>query len=296
MSNKSLSAALLGILATLGALLAPLAIHQQDTRADDKPAKKARILMVTTSKTFTHGPVKRDKESLAPAEVAVTQLGQTTGLFTVDCTQDPVKDFTPENLANYDIVFFYTQGPDLEIPKPNMEFFINTWLKQKGHGFVATHSSTDTYGGYQPYWDMIGGTFKGHPWNAGETVAISVHDTKHPGSRMWGDEFTIKDEIYEYSHWQPEKVHVLMSLNMARCGIKKPYHVPVAWVKNWGDGRIFYTNLGHNTETWSNKLFLESLVGGIKWVLGQESGDATPNPELSKAQEEKAKADAGEAK
>jgi type 1 glutamine amidotransferase len=73
--------------------------------------------------------------------------------------------------------------------------------------------------------------------------------------------------------------------------------VPISWVKNWGDGRIFYTNLGHNTETWTNnKLFLESLVGGIKWVLGQEPGDATPNPDLSKAQEEKAKADAGEAK
>src|SRR5579859_6050456 len=123
-------------------------------RAEPKAGKKARMLMVTTSKTFTHGPVKREKEELAPAEVAVTQLGQTSGLFTVDCTQDPVRDFTPENLKKYDIVFFYTQGPSLEIPEKNMEFFLNTWLKQKGHGFVATHSSTDTYGEYEPYWDM----------------------------------------------------------------------------------------------------------------------------------------------
>ena len=264
----------------------------QQTRAEEKAVKKARILMVTTSKTFTHEPVKREKDSLAPSEVAVTQLGQQSGLFTVDCTQDPVADFTPENLKNYDIVFFYTQGPDLEIPKANMEYFLNTWLKQKGHGFVATHSSTDTYGDYQPYWEMIGGTFDGHPWGSGETVTISVHDTKHPASRMWGTEFSIKDEIYQYQHWQPEKVHVLMSLNMAKCGIKKPYHVPIAWVKTWGDGRIFYTNLGHNTETWSNKTFIDSLLGGIKWVLGQEQGDATPNPEVSKAQNEKAKTDA----
>jgi uncharacterized protein len=265
-------------------------------RVEAQPAKKARILMVTVSKTFTHNPVKRDKETLAPAEIAVTQLGQTSGLFTVDCTQDPAKDFTPENLKNYDIVFFYTQGPDLEIPKANMEYFLNTWLKQKGHGFVATHSSTDTYGEYEPYWDMIGGTFNGHPWNAGDTVSITVHDTKHPASKMWGPEFTFKDEIYQYKHWQPEKVHVLMSLNMAKCGLKKPYHVPVAWVKNWGEGRIFYTNLGHNAETWANKQYIESLTGGIKWVLGLEPGDATPNPEVSQAQEEKAKADAGDAK
>jgi len=266
----------------------------QFTGAEEKIVKKARILMVTTSKTFTHDPVKRQKDTLAPSEVAVTQLGQQSGLFTVDCTQDPVADFTPENLKNYDIVLFYTQGPDLEIPKKNLEYFLNTWLKQKGHGFVATHSSTDTYGEYQPYWEMIGGTFDGHPWGSGETVTISVHDTKHPASRMWGNEFSIKDEIYQYQHWQPEKVHVLMSLNMAKCAIKKPYHVPIAWVKTWGDGRIFYTNLGHNTETWSNKTFIDSLLGGIKWVLGQEQGDATPNPQVSKAQDEKAKADAGE--
>jgi hypothetical protein len=267
-----------------------------EIRAEPQGAKKARILMVTVAKTFTHNPVKREKAELAPAEVAVTQLGQMSGLFSVDCTQDPASDLTPENLKNYDIVFFYTQGPDLEIPKENLDFFINTWLKQKGHGFVATHSSTDTYGEYQPYWDMIGGTFDGHPWNSGDTVAVSVHDTRHPGSRMWGNEFTIKDEIYQYKHWQPEKVRVLMSLNMAKCGLKKPYHVPVAWVKDFGQGKVFYTNLGHNSETWTNKLFIESLLGGIKWVLGLEEGDATPDPELSKAQEAKAKADAGDDK
>lgn len=288
---KSPRLSLLGlVLAALGAVL--VLPERNEIRAAPKAAKKARILMVTVAKTFTHNPVKREKDQLAPSEVAVTQLGQTSGLFSVDCTQDPVKDLTPENLKNYDIVFFYTQGPDLEIPKENMEFFLNTWLKAKGHGFVATHSSTDTYGGYEPYWDMIGGTFNGHPWNAGDTVAISVHDTKHPASKMWGEEFTIKDEIYQYVHWQPEKVHVLMSLNMAKCGLKKPYQVPVAWVKTYGDGKIFYTNLGHNTETWTDKLFIESLLGGIKWVLGQEEGDATPNPEVSKAQEEKAKLDA----
>jgi type 1 glutamine amidotransferase len=283
----------IGMAMAVSGILSVMAGHD---RAEAQPAKKARILMVTVSKTFTHNPVKRDKETLAPSEIAVTQLGQQSGLFTVDCTQDPAKDFTPENLKNYDIVFFYTQGPDLEIPKANMEYFLNTWLKQKGHGFVATHSSTDTYGEYEPYRDMIGGKFDGHPWNAGDTVAITVHDTKHHASKMWGAEFTFKDEIYQYKGWQPEKVHVLMSLNMAKCGLKKPYHVPVSWVKNYGDGRIFYTNLGHNTETWTNKLFIESLLGGIKWVLGLEPGDATPNPEVSQAQEEKAKADAGEGK
>jgi hypothetical protein len=41
---------------------------------------------------------------------------------------------------------------------------------------------------------------------------------------------------------------------------------------------------------------MASLTGGIKWILGLEKGDATPNPELSKEQEEKAKADTAAAK
>jgi type 1 glutamine amidotransferase len=85
---------------------------------------------------------------------------------------------------------------------------------------------------------------------------------------------------------------VLMSLNMAKCKTKRPYHVPVAWAREWGEGRIFYTNLGHNPQTWANKQFLKSTEGAVRWVIGLENANVTPNPEVSKAQEEKAKADA----
>jgi type 1 glutamine amidotransferase len=138
---------------------------------------------------------------------------------------------------------------------------------------------------------MLGGTFNGHPWGANETVTITVHDQDHPLSKPWGAEFTLKDEIYQFKNWQPEKVKVLMSLNMAKCQLKKPYHVPIAWVKNYGDGKVFHMSLGHREDVWTNPVYMESLLGGIKWILGIKPGDATPNPELSAAQDEKAKAD-----
>ena len=74
----------------------------------------------------------------------MTQLGQQTGLFQVHCTQDAAADFTRENLKNYDIVMFYTTG-DLPIKHEDLEYFLNDWLKQKGHGFIGFHSATDTY-------------------------------------------------------------------------------------------------------------------------------------------------------
>ncbi len=256
--------------------------------------KKARVLFVTESKGWRHKSVKRDKDELAPAEVAITQLGQQTGLFTVDCTQNSEADFTAENLKNYDIVMFYTSGI-LPISEQSRDYFVNKWLQQKGHGFIGFHSATDTYRTEDPkhkwYWELAGGTFNGHPWRAANTVTISVHDPSHPAMKPFGAEFQIKEEIYQYVHWEPKNVRVLMSLNMAKCSPKKPYHVPVAWCRMWGNGKIFCTNLGHNTQTWTNKTFLKSTEGAIRWVLNRVDGDAMPNPAVSKAQQRKAKAD-----
>lgn len=260
-------------------------------------AEPVKVLMLTQSKGFTHGSVNRKEQPLAASEIAMTQLGQQSGLFTVTCTQNAEADFTKENLQKYQIVMFYTTG-DLPIAEADREYFFKEWLPTKGHGFIGFHSATDTYHNDQRYWDMIGGTFNGHPWNAGELVTISVHDTSHPAMKPLGAEFQIKDEIYQYKNWQPEKVRVLMSLNMEKCKTKKPYMVPVSWVKNYGEGRVFVSNLGHNEGTWTNPLFLQHVTGGVKWVIGMEPGDATPNPELSAQLEAKAKADteAAEAK
>ncbi len=263
--------------------------------AVDAPVRGVRILMLTQSVGFKHGSVTRPDGALSPAEQAITDLGISSNLFRVDCTQDAAKDFTKENLQNYDIVFFYTTG-NLPIDEETRDYFFNDWLKQKGHGFIGAHSAADTYHDYQPYWDMIGGTFDGHPWNAGETVTITVHDTEHPLSKPWGGEFTLKDEIYKFKNWQPEKVRVLMSLNMAKTDLKEPYHVPIAWVKEYGDGKVFHMSLGHREDVWTNPTYMESMLGGIKWILNKEPGDATPNPELSAAQEAKAKADTEAAK
>lgn len=254
----------------------------------EEAQKPVRILMLTQSAGFKHGSVTRKENALAPAERVLTELGIKSDLFRVDATQDAAKDFTKANLQNYDIVFFYTTG-DLPIAKEDLDYFFNEWLKQKGHGFIGAHSAADTFHNYEPYWDMIGGTFNGHPWNAGEKVAIKVHDTTHPASKPWGEEFEITDEIYQFKNWQPEKVRVLMSLDMAKTKLKKPYHVPILWVKEYGEGKAMHMSLGHREDVWENPTFQESLLGGIKWVLNMEPGDATPNPGVSAEQEALAK-------
>ena len=72
------------------------------------------------------------------------QLGQQSGLFDVDVTQDVEADFTKENLQHYDIVAFYTTGT-LPIADEDLDYFMKDWLRQKGHGFIGVHSAGDTF-------------------------------------------------------------------------------------------------------------------------------------------------------
>lgn len=280
-------------------------------------SSKTRVLMFTQSRGFKHDVVNRDhrdgtRQDLAIAEVAITQLGQQSGLFDVTCTQDTAADFTKENLQKYDIVVFYTSG-ELEISDEARDYFLNDWLKEKGHGWIGIHAAADTYKTTNPkhqwYWELCGGTFDGHPWTAGETVNISVHDPTHPAMKAYGDEFQIKDEIYWYSHWIPENVRVLMSLNLEKCRVKgervrvtdgdqeveilKARHVPVAWCRSWGDGKVYFNNLGHNESTWTDKRFLDSTAAAIRWIRGDLPGESMPNPEVSAVQQTKAMKDAG---
>ncbi len=283
-------------LLNIGLCLTALAFVCSASTTNGAEKAKSRILMVTQSQGFVHGSVRRPdgsepEKKLAVSEIAMIQLGQKTGLFTVDCTQDVAADFTRANLQNYDIVMFYTTG-SLPIADADRDYFFKEWLTTKGHGFIGFHSAADTYGDYQPYWDMVGGTFNGHPWNAGQTVTITVHEPEHPTMKSFGKEFTVKDEIYQYKNFQPEKVRVLMSLDMSRCTPSAAYHVPVAWVKSYGEGRVYFNNLGHNEATWSDARYLDSITAGVQWIRGDVEGESAPNPELSAAQEEKAKADA----
>ena len=258
--------------------------------ANDKPA---RILFVTQSAGFVHGSVKRGDKPLAVCERVMTELGISSKLFRVDCSQDVTADFTKEKLQHYDIVMFYTTGK-LPIDDATLDYFFNTWLKQKNHGFIGTHSAADTFKDYKPYWDMIGGSFNGHPWSANTTVTITNHEPDHPIVEAWGAEFTIKDEIYQFKNWQPKKVRVLMSLNMQKTALKRPLHIPICWCKSYGEGKVFHMSLGHREDVWTNPTYQRSLLGGIKWILGQAEGASDANPELSAKQQELAEAAAAQ--
>jgi hypothetical protein len=97
--------------------------------------------------------------------------------------------------------------------------------------------------------------------------------------------FRWQDEIYQYDpRYKPENLRVLVSLDMAASTPKHPWHVPVSWVRDYGEGRVFYTNFGHNEATWNDAAFQKHAAEGIAWALGRVAAPAEPNPEVQAAE------------
>ena len=188
--------------------------------------------------------------------------------------------FSPESLAQFDgVMFVSTTG---ELPIPDLGAFLE-WI-EAGHAFIGMHAASDTLKSSDAYVEMIGGHFAGHPWNAGGEHGFVNHEPGHQLTAMFPERFRWKDEIYQYDpRYRPENLRVLLSIDMAASTPKLPWHVPVAWVRDYGRGRVFYTNLGHNDATWKDAAYQKHLTQGIAWALGRFDAPAKPNPEVQAA-------------
>ncbi len=71
---------------------------------------------------------------------------------------------------------------------------------------------------------------------------------------------------------------------MAASTPKNPWHVPVSWVRDYGRGHVFYTNLGHNNETWSDDAFQKHFTEGTAWALGRFDAPSKANPSIQAAE------------
>jgi type 1 glutamine amidotransferase len=191
------------------------------------------------------------------------------------------KAFSPESLSSFDgVMFVNTTG---ELPIPDLTAFLE-WVKS-GKAFVGMHAATDTLKQSSLYSDFIGGIFAGHPWRSGGEHAFVVHEPSHPVTKMFQPRFRWKDEIYQYDlRYKPENLRVLVSLDMPASTPKEPWHVPVSWVRDYGKGRVFYTNFGHNDATWKDPTIQKHMLEGMAWSLGRFDAPAAPNPDVQAAE------------
>ena len=214
---------------------------------------QTRVLVFSKTAAFRHS-------SIEVAKLALLKIGSENNIK-IDTTESTA-EFTEEGLKKYSaVVFLSTTGDVLNhFEQAAFERYI-----QAGGGYVGIHAATDCEYDWAWYVKMVGASFLSHPKQ--QMAKLIVTDKKFIATKHLPEVWERKDEWYNFKNMNPD-VHVLLKIDETSYeGGKNGDNHPMAWYHAYDGGRAFYTELGHTNETYSEPLFLQHLLGGIKYAL-----------------------------
>jgi len=142
-----------------------------------------------------------------------------------------------------------------------------------GVGIAGCHGGMcDSFRDNVDWQFMTGGQWVSHPGCDGVTYTVNI--VKGSSPLIDGiDDFVIKSEQY-YMHVDPA-IKVLATTGFP---VADGYHspngkiaMPVVWTKLWGNGRVFYTSLGHHNDIYDNPKAFEIMKRGLLWAAAGKS-------------------------
>lgn len=260
-----------------------------------EPKQARKILVFSVTRGFRH-------DSIPWGIAALEEMGKKTGAFTA-VTSDDLANFEKDKLSTFDVVVFNNTTQNVFMPakeewekmdeparasakerelrlRANFLSFIRS-----GKGFVGIHAATDTFYEWPEYGFMIGGYFDGHPWTANSDVSIKVEKPDHPINRglVGTTHLEFKEECYQFrAPYASDRQDVLLRLDTERTnmnvkGIKRTDNdFPLSWVRLHGQGRIYYSALGHNKHIYENPKVLAHYLAGIQWAAGDLAAPPPP--------------------
>ncbi len=244
-------------------------------------AFKKHLLAIGEVKGFEH-------DSVSHALSTIERLGRESGLYDTyirtDCeliTKQKLAAGNAKNLDHFDAVVFYTTG-ELNMDDQQKKDLLS-FVHDDGKGFIGVHSAIDTFYKWPEYGEMTGGYFNEHPWGTFKAPII-VERPDFPAMKAFPKEFTIEDEIYQAKDWSRDKVDVLARLDASKVDLKNPRvhrtdkDFAVAWVKTYGNGRVFYSTFGHRDEVWDQPEIQKMYFEAIKWAMKLTDAKIGPHP------------------
>lgn len=243
------------------------------------PENSIDVLVCSVTDGFRHAVIEAGNQVL---QDMVSDLEAETGkTVNVDVVDDPEGDAsafpsTVAELEEYECVVFHNTTGD--ILDASQEGALETYV-ENGGGWVGIHAASDTEYEWDWYGELLGGDawFQGHP--PVQDAEIHVTDQVHPTTRHLPARWHVTDEWYDFQNNPRGDVHVLSTLDEdsydgAAMDDGRVDH-PITWCHEIGDGRAWYTGLGHTHETWEEDAFVEQIKEAILWTGVYEHGDAT---------------------
>jgi type 1 glutamine amidotransferase len=211
----------------------------------------ARLLVYTRTTDYRH-------DSIPDAVAAL----RTFDGVAVDHTEDP--SALEAGLDACAAVVFLSTSGDVLTPagRDRLAAYV-----EDGGAFVGVHAAACTEEDWPYYGELLGARFARHPeYQPGRAV---VEDRDHPATRNLPPVWEFTDEWYDFRTNPRARVRVLLRADEASYdgGGMGDDH-PLAWTREQGAGRVFYTALGHAAEAYRDPAFLAHLRGGLDWALG----------------------------
>lgn len=142
---------------------------------------------------------------------------------------------------------------------------------KRGVGIAGWHGGLgDSFRQNVEYQFMVGGQWVSHP---GGVVPYKVNITNSTDYVTKGiKDFNMKSEQY-YMHVDPNvKVLATTTFNGDHAAWIDGTVMPVVWKKYYGDGRVFYSSLGHIAKDFDTPEALEIMKRGIRWASESKYG------------------------
>ncbi|PRY84985.1 ThuA domain-containing protein [Mongoliibacter ruber] len=227
----------------------------------NKRSGDPKVLIFSKTAGFYH-------ESIPDGIAAIMKLGAENG-FQVDTTTNSAL-INEENLEQYSAVIWLSTTGDVlnHYQEADFERYI-----QAGGGYMGIHAATDTEYHWGWYNRLAGAYFWNHPGMGDphpnvQDGSINVTDRTHSTTRFLPEIWNRRDEWYSFKQMNPD-VNVLMDIDedSYQGGYAMGHH-PVAWYHEFDGGRAFYTAGGHTTESFQEELFLQHILEGIKYAIG----------------------------
>lgn len=250
-------------LGRIALLLAILSIHPliqvtAQARITADSVSPGRVLVFTKGAPYPHLP---------EAVAAIKTTAEGSG-FQVD-TRDDADAFTQENLNQYQAVFFLLTHGDVLDPTQQVAF--EQYIRGGG-GYLGIHSAAGTEPSW-PWYRQLVGIFPDSSAPI-QPARVNVTDRFHPSTAGLPAAWMRTDEWYNFEANPRGDVHVLATVDESSYtgGLDGPDH-PIAWCQDFDGGRSWYTAGGDTKDNYSEPLFLQHILGGLKWAAGVTPGD-----------------------
>jgi type 1 glutamine amidotransferase len=218
--------------------------------------QKTKILIFSKTLGYHHTSI--------PAAINAIQLLGDQNNMQVDTTTDAGK-FNGDTLKQYkSIVFLSTSG---NVLNDEQQKIFQKYI-QSGGGFVGIHSATDTEYDWPWYGKLVGAYFNTHPKI--QEAKVIIKDTVHISTKHLPVSWIRTDEWYNFRDIN-KNIKLLLVLDESSYeGGKNGLDHPIAWYHEYDGGRAFYTAGGHGAESYIDPLFLQHILGGIKYAIGDQ--------------------------